>query len=276
MQYDLENYMFTFNNLLNNIENYSHNKNISNKLDKFDPISLEQMDNVKLLKRKDTKFIFTEGNLLNFLEDMSEYYYILDINNNRISRYETLYFDTDERKLYLAHHNGKKNRFKVRFRRYIDTDQCFLEVKLKSNKNITNKKRKPKDKIETQLSNESKIEIEEYTPINSEFLKPQFWIYYDRITLVHKYLKERVTIDLNLRFKNNKSDYNLSPLVILELKQEKFSKESHILKCLKNEKINRISFSKYCIGSILLEENIKYNQFKYIILNIRKQFYGRY
>ena len=43
--------------------------------------------------------------------------------------------------LYHDHHNGKLNRYKVRRRRYIDTDTEFLEVKLKNNKKRTIKSR---------------------------------------------------------------------------------------------------------------------------------------
>jgi len=47
---------------------------------------------------------------------------LLDFDSRKISRYENIYFDMQAMDLYLAHHNGKLNRFKVRCRTYKDMD----------------------------------------------------------------------------------------------------------------------------------------------------------
>ncbi len=87
------------------------------------------MDSVMLLNRTDTKFILNQSTFRNVLEQVTNDYRILCINDKRKASDRTLYFDTNDSKFYHNHHNGKENRYKVRIRKYIDSDLCFLEVK---------------------------------------------------------------------------------------------------------------------------------------------------
>ena len=109
------------------------------------------MDSVKLMNRIDTKFVFEIELLKKALQEIKEYYYILEIKGLRMSAYRSLYFDTDEFKFYYEHHNGKTNRNKVRYREYLESGLCFLEVKHKNNKGKTIKKRIKVDKISQQI-----------------------------------------------------------------------------------------------------------------------------
>ena len=103
-------------------------------LSRFHPITLGEMDGVRLLDRLDTKFTFNRTLLTGILEEMMKDYSILDIEGRRVSRYETIYFDTPEHLFYLHHHNGKLNRYKIRFRKYVDSGDTFFEIKLKNNR----------------------------------------------------------------------------------------------------------------------------------------------
>ena len=87
---------------------------ITTALDTFTPISLSEMDEVKLLDRMDLKFVFHIHQLPVVLSSAAEYYKALTIDNKRFARYETHYFDTDDYELYTLHHNGRENRHKVR------------------------------------------------------------------------------------------------------------------------------------------------------------------
>ena len=107
----------------------------------FSPIKLAEMDNVKLMSRSDTKFAFKFSKLPELLNQMMPFYKVLEINGKFIHDYKSLYFDTDDRKFYLDHHNGRVNRNKVRFREYVGSDLTFLEIKRKNNKGKTIKKR---------------------------------------------------------------------------------------------------------------------------------------
>ena len=60
------------------------NQDILNKLNKFMPISLAEMDGVKLMDRTDTKFIFNIAHLSEILEEATNYYKILHCITNTI------------------------------------------------------------------------------------------------------------------------------------------------------------------------------------------------
>ena len=102
-------------------------KVINNILSSFEPISLNQMEEVKLMNRTDTKFVFEYSLLEKVMEEIKAHYYVLDISGVRLNAYRSLYFDTEDFKFYFEHHNGKKNRNKVRYREYINSGLCFLE-----------------------------------------------------------------------------------------------------------------------------------------------------
>ena len=82
------------------------------------------MDEVKLMNRTDTKFVFEYSLLQKVLNEIKDHYYVLNIDGVRLNAYRSLYFDTDDFKFYFDHHNGK-NRIKVRYREYMDSGLCF-------------------------------------------------------------------------------------------------------------------------------------------------------
>ena len=113
---------------------------VSKIISDFEHISLAQMDGVKLMNRTDTKYTFSYSKLNLLLKRMQPFYKILEINNQLIHSYKSLYYDTEDRKFYLDHHNNRVNRNKVRFREYVGSNLTFLEIKLKNNKGRTIKK----------------------------------------------------------------------------------------------------------------------------------------
>jgi len=114
---------------------------IDELISSFESISLEKMDEVKLLNRMDAKFAFRAEKLPGILAQLSSSYFILEIDQLRLQRYETLYFDTPGHTLYLNHHNKRLHRFKVRSRKYVDSGLCYFEIKFKNNKRRTIKHR---------------------------------------------------------------------------------------------------------------------------------------
>ena len=109
---------------------------ISEILNRFDGITLKEMDSVALLDRVDTKYLFKVDLLPDILKKIMTEYYVLDIKNVRMSNYETIYYDTEDLSFYNQHHNGKLNRYKIRERCYMDSNLSFFEIKYKNNKKI--------------------------------------------------------------------------------------------------------------------------------------------
>ena len=248
------------------------NQQFENTLKIFSPISLEEMDSVKLLNRIDTKYTFRPNNINEFLESLQSFYRILEINGNRINHYQTLYFDTPNYQLYLDHHNDRVNRYKLRFRKYIDSNLCYLEMKFKTKKKRTDKKRTKRNIIETTLSESSINYIEKHLRKTSPNFVPILWNSFTRLTFVHKNNPERLTIDIGLEFTGYQSGsiIKLPNVVIAEVKREKATSHSDFVQIMRKNGIHEVSFSKYCMGALLLNKTLKYNRFKPQLLTLKK------
>ena len=248
-------------------------ENLKNILNDFAPISLSEMDSVKLMDRTDTKYVFNLTQLPMFLDQLKKDYRILDINSNRISRYESLYFDTQNFSLYYHHHRGKPNRFKIRFRKYVESELNFFEVKFKNNKGRTIKDRVKYKQITNAINDNAEKLLLEKTSLKAMDLEAKFWVNYSRITFVNKYSPERVTVDIELHFKNDQTLKMMNNLVIAEVKQDKAVK-SPFIKLMKKYHIREGSISKYCYGVINLFEKIKHNNFKPNLILLKKTLHG--
>lgn len=231
-------------------------------IDTMPPISLDEMDSVKLLVRTDTKYVFPIAKLQAVLRDAATEYSVLHINETPYQSYKTVYFDTPDNCMYLAHQNKRVNRYKVRHRTYCSTLSEFLEIKFKDNKGVTKKKR-------TQFRfAENLTEADEFllkhTPFGGCDLYPKTAVQCERITLVNLANAERVTIDVNLQVGQYTKDEALdfSHICIIELKRDKFAGMSSMLPILKKHKILPTGMSKYAIGTAALHDNIKKNNFK--------------
>jgi len=236
--------------------------NIETILSQFNPVSLEEIDEVKLMSRIDRKYWFHILKLQEILEYTLPHYDILEINGQRLMEYQTRYYETPQNKMYLMHHNRKLNRNKIRRRNYVSTDSSFLEIKFK-----TNKKRTIKKRIETQFGalgfNEKELDfIENNSMFKGQDLIPGLNNKFNRLTLIHKNKLDRCTIDISPKFWNDKGDISFDNLVIFELKRGKNLKSSPIVNLLRKLKIRQRGLSKYCTGRAFLDENLKQNAFK--------------
>ena len=67
---------------------------MKNLLDTFIPISLDEMSDIRLMNRTDTKFVTTLPLLRQLLEMARDSYRVQEIEGNRLANYYTLYFRT--------------------------------------------------------------------------------------------------------------------------------------------------------------------------------------
>jgi len=241
---------------------------INSILNNLEPITLEEMDSVKLMNRTDTKFAFNINFLAEILEKSDSNYRVLEIKNTRLPSYKTLYFDSPEHRLFLDHHNEVGYRYKIRIRNYVESDLFYLEVKKKV-RGRTDKNRIKLDKFYEELTPEQLKFISDSTGENVKLI-PALWNNFNRITLVNKTVPERITIDLGLTFSQNNKTYPFNKLVIAEVKQERINLHSPFIQILKSFGIRETSVSKYCVGSLYCYPNLKYNNFKEKLLKIEK------
>ncbi|NCA85409.1 MAG: polyphosphate polymerase domain-containing protein [Clostridia bacterium] len=241
--------------------------------DRMQHISLDEMDQVRLLDRFDKKFVFPLFALPAILSEAARWYRVLEIEGHRILAYRSTYYDTPYLGMYLAHHNRKLNRYKVRRREYLTTGQAFFEIKFKNNKRRTIKKRIPTTNQSPELNKEERKFLKKNTPYKPRELQPAMSNCFERITLVHRHHKERATIDLNLSYTRHAADINLWLPVIAEIKQEATSGFSDLEKILRKHRFLPSRFSKYCIGTILIQPSIKHNRFKELLIRQNKMYY---
>jgi hypothetical protein len=236
----------------------------------FPSITLKEMDGVKLMNRTDTKYIFPIGYFQKVMEEIKDDYRILEIENKRLCRYETLYYDTATYELYRQHHSGKLNRYKIRHRTYVDSHTGFLEVKFKNNKGRTIKTRISHEEVPYAWEDDCNTFLSKTLPFDPLILKPVIWINYNRYTLVNKRGAERVTVDLDLEFKKDGRYQKLGNLVIAEVKQDK-RKASPFMDVMKKFHLREGSISKYCMGIATVCDEVKKNNFKNKLTIINKK-----
>jgi hypothetical protein len=207
---------------------------------------------------------------IKFLPELSQAYRILEIEGTRTPFYESLYFDDERFSFFQDHHNGRTNRFKVRFRKYVESNLTFLEIKHKF-KGRTNKKRIKVENIPEVLKAEHKEFIESIIPKEVD-LKAVMWNSFHRITLVNKVENERLTLDFDLTFRWDDKTEKFDNLIIAELKQESVNRNSAFFALMKTINIRPYRLSKYCIGSIELYggSRLKFNRFKKKLLTLKK------
>ena len=247
---------------------------MDNILQSLSPITLAEMDRVQLLNRTDTKFIFNSELYPHVLGHLSEHYRILDVKGHRASRYRSLYFDTENFDFYRKHHNGGLNRYKVRMRKYLESDLTFFEVKFKTNKGRTDKKRIRIDDLSTELPPEAVEFIRENYPFDPAVLQPKLYNTFSRMTLVHNELPERITLDAQLAYESADGTKSIDGLAIAEAKQERINAQSDFFLEMRNAGVRPEGMSKYCVGCVLLYPELRYNNFKPRLLKINKITHG--
>ena len=255
-------------------------QDIAHIVQSFEPISLAQMEGVKLMNRIDTKYVVPMAVLPLILQAAKADYYVQEIDGKRIASYDTIYYDTDTLDMYIRHHDRQLVRQKIRVRQYVDSNLTFLEIKRKNNKGRTKKKRisVPGFDINGETFGQSRHSlwsVADYIEAKSRYvwseLSPKLRTMFHRITLVNKAKTERLTIDMDLVWDNmvsgEKKTY--SELVIIELKRDGNapSKMTHIML---DHRIHPFKISKYCIGTALTTHGIKANRFKKKIRLIEK------
>jgi hypothetical protein len=238
--------------------------NLENLLsNNFTSIQLSELESASLMDRKDKKYVVNLALVKELLVELSSEYSILEINSKRIFRYLSTYFDTKDLHLFKMHHTGKLNRYKVRFRNYLDSKSTYFEIKLKDNHGRTLKSRILSECAAIPNLNSEEISyLENNTPLIANDLQEILTVEYDRITLINSDKTERITIDLNLSFKNGNSVENFEEMAIVEIKHLKTT-NSLANNFLKKSKIRSGGISKYCIGVILFFENVSHNRFRH-------------
>ncbi|MGD9978256.1 MAG: polyphosphate polymerase domain-containing protein [Bacteroidales bacterium] len=237
----------------------------------FQRINLHEAEKAELMQRTDSKFIVPTALSKEILGNIGSHYFIVENNGQVIPEYISDYFDTSDLSMYLAHQNKRSKRYKVRVRNYSATGDSFLEIKIRVPPGKTIKKRisTTSNELEQASTTEFIASKSPYLPNSlSKILQTRF----NRLTLVAKDFQERVTLDFNLHLTATAPEHSiqLDDICVVEVKRSKVKLDSKISGLLKSLGIRKVGFSKYSIGCALLYTSVKQNNFKRILLYLKK------
>src|SRR5207244_5693047 len=91
------------------------------------PISLDDLvESADLQVRMDRKYFVPAATFRLLIGELGPEFKVLEIDGQRTFDYESVYFDTPELLTYRAHLKGRRRRFKVRTRTYLNSGLCML------------------------------------------------------------------------------------------------------------------------------------------------------
>jgi hypothetical protein len=201
------------------------------ELDALEPIALDDLvATASLQTRVDRKYAVPQEVAELALAEIAEREetQVLTIGEERCFGYESLYFDTPELTSYHLTACGRRRRFKVRRRTYLDGGVSYLEVKTCGARGVTVKDRVL---LEGELRGdgalpdaagqfvETVLDRAGIRDVRSDRLRPALWTRYRRATLLLPAFDSRVTVDTALAWTLPDGECLALPdLVIVETK----------------------------------------------------------
>jgi hypothetical protein len=239
---------------------------------RFSPISLTDLNaKAEMLRRRDNKYVIERPVMKDALAAFAEHFDVLEIDGRRSFTYDTCYFDSPEFECYRDHHRGRRQRIKVRIRNYLESNLCFVEVKLKDKRGETIKKRLAHDPACARELDDRAMDFVQschrrlYKRDFPHALRRAIDMRYNRVTLVAKDGGERMTIDNKLRFMNGNSTQLVGDdTFIVETKSSNGNGiADKVLRSLHRHPSKHCS--KYCTATAVLNVDVKSNNFRTVM-----------
>jgi len=224
------------------------------------PICLDELERTAaLMDRVDRKYLVSRTALAAAIARIAEESRILEIDGLRSFRYRSVYLDTEDFALYRQHVQGRRRRFKVRTRTYVDSGGSHLEVKSKGVRDRTLKERIPHPRETTApLDAESSAFVAAITGMDAAALRPVAQTDYRRCTLVHG--DHRITFDTDLLFCTGGRSAHGPAEVLVETKSA--GRASAFDRMLVQSGFRPQRVSKYCLAASLLYPHLPDNDFR--------------
>ena len=102
-------------------------------VDTLPPVALEEIaERAALMTRVDRKYLVPREDVEALITGSPAELRALEIDGRRRQAYLSLYYDTEDLAAYRAAATGRRRRWKVRRRVYVDSGASFLEVKTRT------------------------------------------------------------------------------------------------------------------------------------------------
>lgn len=169
----------------------------------------ELTDQAALQRRVDRKYVLPVAACVPLLEELGvRGAHVLEIDDRRTFGYDSVYLDTADLTCYLQAARRRPRRFKVRTRTYVDSGQCWLEVKMRDRRGWTVKHRTAYDvRDRALLTAEGRVFVEQVLAATGLGLETGTTLdaalrsVYRRSTLHLPQTRSRVTLDTTLTFR---------------------------------------------------------------------------
>lgn len=236
-------------------------------------VTLRELDEAAALQhRRDHKYVLTPAQGAALTRELAGVggRRVLEIDGRRTFRYESTYFDTDHLELYRAAVQGRRQRAKVRIRRYVDTGSTFLEVKLRDKRGMQQKHRMAIERPALRLDVDMRRFVDSLVgPILgvgfAKTLRPTSITRYRRTTILHDASATRATFDTDLvcfdirpREPGKSSPAMSLDAIILESKSG--SGNADLDRMLWGRGLRPVKISKYCTGLAALDPELPSNR----------------
>jgi hypothetical protein len=236
-------------------------------LDRFAPVGLDELNrHAANLTRVDRKYAISVDDLAGAVASLDPRTRILELEGQREFRYASVYFDTPARESFRLAAHRRRRRFKVRTRTYLDSGDCWLEVKTRGGRHRTVKERTPYPRAdrgrltgtavrfvadvlaERGLDPRSAGELS--AALSTEFTRTTLWLPGD---------SSRTTIDRRLTVSTRDGPRADFPgAVILETKSG--ASPSAVDRLLWSRGIRPAKVSKFAVGMAAIDDTLPHNR----------------
>jgi hypothetical protein len=209
---------------------------------------------VALQRRVDNKYLLPWERFAELALELGDSHEALDVNGLRVFSYSSVYFDTPDLLCFSDHVGGRVPRFKVRTRRYHESEVCSFEVKVKLEDDET-----VKDNLDYDPGDHGRITPEARRFLDEVIrnatgraapgeLEPALTTRFRRGTLGAVDGSDRITIDFEVRMERPDGDVVclVPDHVVVETKSE--DGKGGCDRLLQEAGITPISLSKYRLG----------------------------
>lgn len=241
-------------------------------LERLQPIGLDDLvAQAALLTRVDRKYVLPRADATEVLSRLPVDTRVLTIDGATSFEYESFYFDTPDLLSYRMAALGRRRRFKLRTRSYLDSEDSFLEMKTRGARSATVKDRIEYsfDERET-LTREGRAYVEESLralglehPERLE-LQPTLATRYRRTTLLLPATGSRATVDTDLAWElADGTTLALPDLAIIETKSGQRTGEVDRLLWAASHRPATVS--KYGTGLAALRDDLPSNKWARVL-----------
>ena len=235
-------------------------------LDRLHPVSLAEInERAALVTRTCRKYLLPADLVPALFDGAEDAFGVLEIDGRTSFLYSSTYLDTPDLRTFHDHRQGRRLRYKVRTRSYVDTGTTMFEVKLKGARGITDKVRvelppgSPVDRLTWRTRDFLDRSLSRCRLAPPDVLRPSAVTDYRRTTVVALSGEERVTIDHDLVGYRGDWEVRMRPnVVLLEVKTRggltTTERRLHALG------VREARFSKYAAALAALEPDLRGNR----------------